>query len=105
MIPDRSDLVGRWSEDIGYMADLSRDTTLEFREDGSLVIASPRERIAGGWEMPAPGRLVLVVCGNRLGAFAVRVERRQLPLGEFAVLESDGGLLPFDRRKFTRVEA
>ena len=94
MLPAHSDIIGRWSEDLGYLADLSRDTVLEFRPGGTLLITGPAERIEAEWEMPAPGRLVLVVAGRRLGPFAVQVVRRRLPLGEFAVLESEGGLLP-----------
>jgi hypothetical protein len=104
LVPGHSDIVGRWSEDHGHTADLGHDTVLEFAADGSLLIVAPAERISGRWEMPAPGSLVLIVSGNRLGPFAVAVERENLPLGEFAVLTSQVGLLPFDRRRFTRLD-
>jgi hypothetical protein len=104
MVPTRSELIGRWSEDLGYNADLSRDTVIEFRDDGTGVILSPDESINMLWEMPAPGKLVLLIYGNRLGPFVVRVNNERLPLGDFTVLESEGGLLPFDRRRFTKLQ-
>jgi hypothetical protein len=104
MVPIRRDLIGRWSEDLGYQTELSRDTVIEFRGDGTGTIRSPDESIELLWEMPAAGRLVLVIYGNRLGPFAVSVDQKRLPLGEFTVLESESGLLPFDRRQFTRLQ-
>ncbi len=105
MPPSRSDIIGRWSEDLGYTADLGRDTVLDFAADGAFIVTTAGERVVEGqWELSAPGRLSLIVSGNRLGPFQVAMERRRLPLGEFTVLESKGGLLPFDRCRFTRLE-
>ncbi|HLW64375.1 MAG TPA: hypothetical protein VKS79_03580 [Gemmataceae bacterium] len=104
MLPTRSDIVGVWSEDLGYLADLSGDTRIEFRADGSAEVVSSSERIQIRWEAPAPGQLILIVEGGRMGPFDVRTSKQRLPLGEYTVLESSGGLLPFDRRRFTRVE-
>lgn len=103
MVPNELDLVGRWSEDFGYKTDLSRDTVIEFREDGTGVIISADERIDLRWELAATGKLIMVVHGNRLGPFNVRISNEHLPLGEFTVLESDSWLLPFDRRRFTKL--
>jgi hypothetical protein len=106
VVPDRSHIIGRWSENAGYEADLSRDTVLDFGADGSLQIATDGEDIQGRWECEQPGKLVLIVStGHRYGPFNVLVEQRRLPLGEFEVLESDGALLPFDRRHFARLPA
>jgi hypothetical protein len=102
--PSRSDIIGRWSENAGYEADLSRDTVLDFHADGSLQIATDGEHIEGRWECEQPGTLVLIVsAGHRYGPFNVLVELRCLPLGEFEVLESGGALLPFGRRHFARL--
>jgi|LakMenEpi03Aug12_release.lakeMendotaPanAssembly.Ray.scaffolds.fasta_scaffold1484407_2 hypothetical protein len=104
MVPDRSHIIGRWSENAGYEADLSRDTVLDFRADGILQIATDGEHIEGRWECEHPGTLVLIVsAGHRYGPFNVLVELRCLPLGEFEVLESGGALLPFGRRHFARL--
>jgi hypothetical protein len=85
---------------------LTRDTVLDFRADGILVIETYGERIDYRWECDQPGKLVLINgTGHRYGALNVRVERRRLPLGEFDVLESDHALLPFDRRHFSRLPA
>jgi hypothetical protein len=106
MVPSRFDIVGRWSENLGYLADLNCDTVLEFSDDGSMTISGGNERIDGSWELPSPGLLVLVTDkGYRYGPFTVRIEQRRLPLGLFAVLESDGALVPFGRKRFTRIEA
>ena len=106
MVPSRSHIVGRWSENTGYETDLSRDTVLDFGADGSLQIVIDGEHIEGRWECDQPGKLVLIVSpGHRYGPFNVLVEWRRLPLGEFEVRESDGALLPFDRRHFARLAA
>jgi hypothetical protein len=105
MVPNRSDIIGRWSEDLGHTDDLSRDTMLQFTVDGKMKIVSGDECINGRWECPAPGRLTMFTeTGHRFGPFHIRIERRELPLGMFDVLESDGALLPFGRRRFTRIE-
>lgn len=103
MIPAREDLIGRWSEDLGYEAEQSADTTIELREDGSGVIVTPSERIELQWEVPVPGMLRLIIFGNRFGPFSVSVNKERLPLGEFLVLQSSGGLPPFDRGRFTKM--
>jgi len=106
VVPSRSDIIGRWSENAGYEADLSRDTVLDFRADGSLQIATDGEHIEGRWECEQPGTLVSIVrAGHRYGPFNVLVDLRRLPLGEFEVFESDGALLPYDRRHFVRLPA
>ncbi len=94
MIPGASDL--------GPRVDRDRDTILDFSADGRLRVTAPGECLDGRWEMPEPGRLLLVVSDRRFGPFAIAVERERLPLGEFTVLKSEAGLLPFDRRHFTR---
>jgi hypothetical protein len=98
-----SDL-GRWSEDLGYLKDLSNDTVIELRADGTGEIVTPDERIDLLWEVPAPGRLLLFLFGNPLGPFEITMERKRLPLGEFTELNSSRGILPFDRGRFTKVE-
>ena len=104
MLPDRSDIVGRWSEDLGHTDDLSRDTVLSFYADGGLTIASGNECIIGHWDCPVPGRLTMQNAnGHCYGPFQINIEQRKLPLGVFDVLESDGSLLPFGRRLFTRM--
>ena len=106
VVPSRSDIIGRWSENAGYEADLSRDPVLNFRADGSLQIATDGELIEGRWECEQPGKLMRIVSsGHRYGPFNVLVELRRLPLGGFEVLESDGALLPFDQRHFARLSA
>jgi hypothetical protein len=104
MLPDKIDIVGRWSEDLGHTNDLSRDTVLNFCADGGLKIVSGSECIIGHWDCPIPGRLLMQnENGHCYGPFQIRIERRKLPLGEFDVLESDGAILPFGRRRFTRM--
>ena len=106
MRPSRSDIIGRWSQNAGHEANLSRDSVLDFRADGSLQIATDGEHIEGRWECEQPGTLVFIVSsGHRYGPFNVSVELRRLPLGEFEVLESDGALMPFDQRHFARLPA
>ena len=105
-MPGYSHIIGRWSENAGSEAELSRDTVLDFRADGSLQIATDGEHIEGRWECEQPGKVVLIDSPRRrLGPFNVLVKLRRLPLGEFEVLESDGALLPFDRRHFARLPA
>ena len=104
MIPNRSDIVGRWSEDLGHTDDLSRDTVLEFYADGVMRIVSGNDCIVGHWDCPTAGRLTMhSEDGHRFGPFCISIEQRELPLGVFDVLETDGSLLPFGRRRFTRV--
>lgn len=97
-------VIGTWSINLGYTNDFSRDVRLIFRDDGTGTINSPGEEIAFNWESPTSTTLVLIIFGNRLGPFNLTFNRQNLPLGEFLVMESSGGLIPFDLRKFSKVD-
>ncbi len=105
MIPNRCDITGRWSENLGHTDDLSRDTVIQFTDEGVMNIVSADESINGRWECMSPGRLTMIMeNGHRYGPFQIKIESRELPRGVFDVLESDGALLPFGRRRFTRIQ-
>jgi hypothetical protein len=105
MVPNRYDIIGRWSENLGHTDDLSRDTVIQFTDEGVMNIVSADESINGRWECTSPGRLTMIMeDGHRYGPFRIKIEIRELPRGVFDVLESDGALLPFGRRRFTRIQ-
>lgn len=104
LIPVRDDFLGTWSEDLGRFADLSSDTVLTFDHDGTLTISQQGEKFQMKWDCPSPGQLVLInESGHRFGPFQIVIEPRDLPLGKFDVLDSSGALLPFGRKRFSRI--
>ena len=104
MIPNRSDIFGKWSEGLGNES--YRGLVVEFAADGSFAFTvNDRDQDRGTWECPAPGQLVLVTeDGLRHGPYRVTIADRCLPDGTFRILEADQSLYPMGLRQFTRLE-
>jgi hypothetical protein len=102
-VADPLTLIGRWSRDVGFEERPESDVVLVFEPGGRGAIETKDERVELGWRLDADGGLLLRwPRGHESGPY--RVEVVDLPLGRFWVLVSDGSLLPFDHRQFTRVE-
>jgi hypothetical protein len=98
-------LIGVWGFDQGYRVN-PNETRITFEAAGSGYVSHGDERMEFQWLFDAPDQLRLSFAeGHWYGPYTVRVERTNLPLGEFTSLISNGSLLPFGLRQFQRVEA
>ena len=111
---DQSEIVGKWSFNVGFEEDLSNDKQLHFKEDGTGCVVGGNEVILNyKWGITDDGNDILIgnnttpngePCGNgKLMESGATLSTESLPRGKFKVLNFTKFSLPFGLRKFAKI--